>query len=544
MLIWLKRLAYVVLAFSLVGVVLYFNPMTKNVNVETRYGTLLGKHRSGVNVFLGVPFSQAPLGELRWKAPQPLEAWEGKRKAFRKSKACLQGAEPNPAILMGESEDCLYLNIWVPEGEGPFPVMFWFHGGGFMLGSASEPGYDGAKLARHEKVAVVSSNYRLGYQGFLRLPLLEGEQVEGNQAFLDQLAAIKWIKNNGKAFNLDTDNITLFGESAGSMSVCMLLASPLSNELFHKVIMQSGSCALNLLHTKNQAEEYGEAFLEKIGCSKNKNPLSCARSRTVDQIYKALDVQKNEMFTKGFSDWSFAPASVMDTAFLPVAPLDLLTNSTKKNIALMIGVTANEGSLFDGMNPHAKPGDDWAAFLDGEKRFPGLGQQLSELYPWDGVVKSGQISSQILSEAVMTCPSQYLADIWSVNNPTYFYYFNQEVTAPIFELMALEWSENAGELGVAHSTEIPYIFRVNGVLGFVWKAHQKKLRDKMSKAWVNFAKTGNPNGSEEIWWPAYDVQNRNYVELNAVDYPDASAIKNNLRREYCDFWYQHPLKLH
>ncbi len=540
--VWIVRLAYLVVALVLVGVGLYFYPMAKTTSVDTHYGTLLGKQRSGINIFLGVPFAKAPLGELRWEAPAALEAWEGKRKAFRKSKACIQGAEPNPAILMGESEDCLYLNVWVPEGDGPFPVMLWFHGGGFMLGSASEPGYDGARLARTENVAIVSSNYRLGYQGFLRLPSSEGKQIEGNQAFLDQLAALKWIKENGKAFNLDTENITLFGESAGSMSVCMLLASPLTNGLFQKAIMQSGTCALNLLHSKTEAEAYGESFLEKVACDNNASPLSCARSRTVNEIYKGLNVQKNEMFTKAFSDWSFAPASVTDTAFLPVAPMDLIQSSSKENVALMIGVTANEGSLFDGMNPHAKQGDDWAVFL--EERYPESGEALAELYPWDGLVKSGQVSSQILSDAVMNCPAKQLADMWSATHPTYFYYFNEEVSAPLFDLMSFQWSENAGDLGVAHSTEIPYIFRVNGVLGFVWKDHQKKLRDKMGKAWANFAKTGNPNGNEEIWWPAYDAQNRQYVEFNGVDYPEASAIKSNLRADFCDFWYEHPIKLH
>lgn len=533
--IWFSRIVYFFVAFALILGALQLFPIAKKISVETQYGTLLGKQRSGVDTFLGVPFAQPPINELRWKAPQKLTAWQGQKKAYKKSPACLQGAEPNPAVLTGESEDCLYLNIWVPKGEGPFPVMLWFHGGGFLLGSGSEPSYDGKTLAKQQQVAVVTANYRLGYQGYLRFPEIDGEQVEGNQAYLDQLAALSWIKENANTFKFDANNITVFGESAGSMSVCTLLASPLSNDLISKAILQSGSCALKPTFTREEAEKYGKTFLEKIGCKNETSPLACARAKTHEQIMQALDVQKNEMFTKGFHEWSFTPAAVIGTAFLPDKPLTLLQNSTKANdVALMIGVTANEGSLFDGMNSHAKIGEDWGAFLDG--RFPNLGKELAALYPWDGSVNSGEVSAQILTDGVMTCPSITIADLWSKQRPVYFYYFNQQVTAPVFDLMSLSWTEGAAELGVAHSTEIPYIFGVNGVLGFVWKADQKVTRTYMQNAWGNFAKTGNPNTKENSIWLPYQEQTGSYIEFNA-----GQIAKEKLRSEYCVFWKNHAM---
>jgi para-nitrobenzyl esterase len=533
--IWFTRIVYFFVSFALILAALQIFPIAKTISVSTQYGKLLGKQRSGVNAFLGVPFAKPPISALRWKSPQTIDEWSGDLKAFKKSAACLQGAAPNPALLTGESEDCLYLNIWVPKGEGPFPVMVWFHGGGFLLGSGSEGGYDGAKLAKKQQVAVVTANYRLGYQGYLRFPESQGEQVEGNQGYLDQIAAIQWVKDNAASFGIDTDNITIFGESAGSMSVCMLLASPLTNGLINKAIMQSGSCALKPTLDRAQAEKYGLAFLEKIGCKDSESPLSCARSAKHEAIYNALKIQPNEMFQKGFKEWSFTPSAITGTAFLPDNPLTLLEKTNKdQNLALMLGVTSKEGSLFDGMNTHAKPGDDWEKFLDG--RLPGLGQQLAKIYPWDETINSGEVTAQLLTDGVMTCPSIILADLWSLNRPVYFYQFNQKVTAPIFELMSLFWAEGAAELGVAHSTEIPYIFGVNGVLGFVLSDEQKTTRKLMQSAWTNFAKTGNPNNKMNNTWQSYNTESRKYLEFNA-----GQELKENLRREYCEFWEDHPM---
>lgn len=534
--IWFSRIVYFFVALALVLGALQVFPIAKKISAETQYGTLIGKQRSGVNIFLGVPFAKAPLKELRWKAPQKIDAWQGERKATKKSPACSQGAKPNPAALTGESEDCLYLNIWVPKGEGPFPVMVWYHGGGFLLGSGSEGGYDGKVLAKQQNVAVVTANYRLGYQGYLRFPEMEGEQVEGNQAYLDQIAALTWIKENAASFNIDASNITIFGESAGSMSVCMLLASPVTNGLIDKAIMQSGSCALQPAFTRDQAEQYGKKFLEKIGCKNSETPLTCARAKTHEQIMQALDVQPNEMFTKEFKEWSFNPAAVIGTAFLPDKPLTLLQQSSKKSdLALMIGVTANEGTLFDGMNSHAKAGDDWEAFLNG--RFPNLGKDIAKLYPWNARVNSGEVSAQILTDSVMTCPSLTIADLWSKQRPVYFYQFNQEVTAPIFNLMSLSWSEGAAELGIAHSTEIPYIFGVNGVLGFVLSDEQKNTQKIMQTAWASFAKTGNPNSGSKRSWLNYQEENGNYLEFNEGQ----QLAKEKLRNDYCAFWKEHAI---
>lgn len=539
MLIWFKRIAMLGLALVVVYILLAFFPLANIVKIETPSGVLLGKQKHGVEAFLAVPFAQAPIGDLRWQAPQPLEKWQGERKAFRKGPACLQGASPNPALLLGESEDCLYLNIWKPEGEGPFPVMVWFHGGAFLLGSGSEGSYEGAKLAKVQQVIVVTTNYRLSYLGFLRFPEFvgedKGETISGNQGYLDQIAALQWLKDNIQSFSGDSENITIFGESAGSISVCMLLASPLSNGLIHKAIMQSGSCELQSTQKPDEAESYGQEFLQRIGCAQHEKPLSCARQKSHDEIYKALGIKANEIFKGGFEQWSFNPRVVKATDFMPDEPLLLLEKNEKsEQVALMIGVTAHEGSLFDGMNPHAKPGEDWAAFL--ETRFPEKGKLIAQVYPWDQKIVSGEVSAQILTDSVMTCPALKIADIWSTTRPVYLYYFNQKVTAPLFELMSLAWTDNAAELGTAHSTEIPYIFGMNGVLGFVLSAEQKHTQKLMQHYWANFARNAQPNAEGLFEWLPYTHNEKSFLEFK-----DGAHQGSDLRKAYCEFWQQNPI---
>ncbi len=535
--IWIRRVVYFVLAFGLVLGALQIFPLGERISVETQYGTLLGKRYEGVNTFLGVPFAQAPVGEYRWRSPQTPKSWMGEKKAYNKGPACMQGAEPNPAILTGESEDCLYLNIWVPEGEGPFPVLVWYHGGGFILGSGSEKSYDGETLARTQKVAVITTNYRLGYHGHLSLPPLvnelgEPESLSGNQGELDQVAALQWIKENGEAFNIDTSRVAIFGESAGSISVCQLLASPLTDGLIYAGIMQSGACSLKPTQSIVESQLYGLSFLEKIGCKDSDQPLVCARGKSHAEIYDALGIEPNEMFKRGFNEWAFQPSIVVGSEYMPKPPIEQLAQSSKaSDVALILGVNADEGSLFDGMNTHAKPGDDWVAFLD--TRFPGLGKELAELYPWDESVNSGEVTAELLTDAVMLCPTKEVADIWSESRPTYLYYFNQEVMAPIFELIALQWNEGAADLGVAHALEIPYVFGVEGVMGFLYNEDQYHTQEHMQEYWANLAKVGNPNrGKMEQTWPIYFKGEKEYY----IEFNDGPALGVNLRNNYCEFW--------
>ncbi|WP_032986273.1 carboxylesterase/lipase family protein, partial [Cronobacter malonaticus] len=215
--------------------------------VTTTHGDVRGLTENDIAVWRGIPYAAPPVGERRWRAPQPLTAWQGVRDATAFSAASWQNAGFCRELAGGDpgafSEDCLYLNVWAPATrETPLPVMVWLHGGGFTLGAGSLPPYDGQALARRG-VVLVTINYRLGHLGFFAHPALEGEDPAGpvyNFALLDQIAALRWVQDNIAAFGGDRDNVTLFGESAGARSVLSLMASPLAKGLFHKAIVQSG----------------------------------------------------------------------------------------------------------------------------------------------------------------------------------------------------------------------------------------------------------------------------------------------------------------
>ena len=270
-------------------------PPGTNIEVETEYGTLIGKEDEGLKKFLGIPYAQLPRGKLRWQAPQPHPGWRGAREAFYQAQACVQGGSPTGAL--GSQEDCLYLNVWAPSTKGPHPVMLWVHGGGFMIGSSNEMQYDRAYLAKNQNVVVVSMNYRLSFLGFLSLPQFENtppHKVNGNQGLLDQLEALHWVKNNISGFGGNPDNVTLFGESAGSISTCVLLASPLSDGLINKAIMQSGSCDTFPVASKQKAEQAGLKFLSDINCIDEADPLLCARNMPL--ILAPSTHQRSPMF--------------------------------------------------------------------------------------------------------------------------------------------------------------------------------------------------------------------------------------------------------
>lgn len=240
------------------------NPSTPLV--KTRQGTLSGITEQGIHLWRGIPFAAPPVGELRWRAPQPPARWQGVRQADTFSAASWQDIEYCRELGGGDpgrfSEDCLYLNVWAPAGRTqPLPVMVWLHGGGFTIGAGSLPPYDGKALAARD-VVVVTVNYRLGHLGFFAHPALEGEDGERvyNFALLDQIAALQWVQDNIHAFGGDATNVTLFGESAGARSVLSLMVSPKSRGLFHKAIIQSGYTLPDL--PREKALEKGRLLAE------------------------------------------------------------------------------------------------------------------------------------------------------------------------------------------------------------------------------------------------------------------------------------------
>ncbi len=506
-------------------------PPGDNVEVETIYGTLVGKDHEGTKKFFGIPYAKPPVDNLRWEPPQPPDSWLGKRNAFVQPKACVQGATPTGAF--GSQEDCLYLDVWAPSTEGPHPVMLWIHGGAFQIGSANEMEYDGAILALEQDVIVITINYRLSYLGFLAFPQMPGSAshtIAGNQGILDQIAALEWVQDNIGAFGGDPDNVTIFGVSAGSISGCYLLASPLIDDLFHQVIMESGACNYYQTHTTEDAEAQGLDLLEATGCAAEADPIQCARDLSPKQIQAALGPLLNIFSVMGGEDFFSLPWPAIDGNLLPESPESLLENSIK-DVSLLVGVTKDEGSLLTLTWEHPTDKADYVPYLD--EHLGGFGEEASAFYPFEDFSPIGEAASQIGTDWFYICPSRAIADIWSETHPVYFYQFTQAVTAPIMEFLTLLFlTPHAADLGTFHASMDPYVFGYDSVLGQAATPDQQSMRADIMSYWGNFARTGNPNGTGLNTWPPYTAEQPDYLVLEADPQP-ATA----LRQEYCDYMW-------
>src|SRR6202140_4332230 len=323
--------------------------------VSTRYGRLEGEEQDGLLVFKGVPFAAAPAGSRRWLAPEKPAAWTGVRDARRFGAVAPQNAVTNQALAamkieQAHSEDCLNLNLWTPGLDGERrPVMVWIHGGGFTIGAGSQEIYDGSVLARRGDVVVVTINYRLGPLGFLRLCDITNGRIpsSGNEGLLDQVAALEWVRDNIAEFGGDPGNVTIFGESAGGMSVGALLAMPSARGLFHKAIPQSGAC-----HTGApiaRANRVAERVLSKLKAS----PTNADAIRALTPA----DLLTGTLLPDGKTpdpELGMAYQPVIDGAHLPQAAIELVANGSAPNVAVMVGSTLEEWKLFAMMDPNLR----------------------------------------------------------------------------------------------------------------------------------------------------------------------------------------------
>ncbi len=493
-------------------------PITERVTTSQGLlvGTPVDTSMPRIYTFLGVPYALPPVGALRWQAPQAPLSWIGERAARSNSPACIQGTSPTGSFF--DSEDCLYLNIYAPSTPGPHPVMVWLHGGALLIGAGNEPQYDGSVLARERDVVVVTVNYRLGFTGFLALSQLSGASGaggrSGNQGFYDQLAALRWVKQEIASFGGDPANVTLFGESAGAISSCLLLASPLSNGLFKRVILQSGNCEKMLaVVSQSQAETDGAAFLSRIGCNAAADPLQCARSKTTQEILAALGVQANELFKKPPEQWSYNPKIVIDGQLLPQSPMTLLAAGANAGVEVMLGTNKDEGSLFAELRDHAADAAGYLAELQAAYS-PADAATLFSLYPHASFSSTGAAMAEISGDAAMHCPARALADVLSdAGHPVYFYHFVQPVMGLTYWIMTLQRGANTSDLGVFHSAEIPYAFGVSGVLGDLDTPERQLTASYMTRYWSGFARSGNPNAAGLPSWPRYTRASPGYLEL-------------------------------
>jgi para-nitrobenzyl esterase len=472
----------------------------------TSYGKLQGKQENGVNVWRGIPFAAPPVGELRFRAPQPPETWDGIRNASEFGPVSHQPADSRGTRFGGiaprHSEDCLYLNVWSPAvRDETLPVMVWIHGGTFVTGAGSQPQFDGTSFAERGNVVLVSINYRLGPFGFMHLSSL-GVGFASNQGLLDQIAALEWIKHNIAAFGGDPERVTVFGESAGSMSIAALLAMPAAKGLFAGAIMQSG--ASQTMPTK-QGEDIALALLNELDISPDKD-TSLLHTCSAEQIIEAATRMTTKL-TGGSIGMLFQP--VIDGDTLPVEPAQAVAEGSARGIPLLIGTNRDEGNLFF---RGEIPGADFEQSLRALEQMMGTGSLVevaSHYSPtWEG-------QAGILTDLYFWGTSISLAESQLAYAPVWMYRFDG--TIPGHPLLSK----------AVHGAEIVYAFNNLSHLtyyGAEINPETTKLAEAMHEAWIAFAHHGKPD-IPEMLWPEYNLEERaTFIfdeELRIVQDPDS-----------------------
>jgi para-nitrobenzyl esterase len=501
-----------------------------NPAVSVSSGKLRGSlNADGVAVFKNIPFAEPPVGELRWKEPVPAKAWTGVRDATAFGPMCNQNDNPQ----LPHSEDCLQLNIWTPKWPmtSRVPVMVWFHGGGNTAGSGVEPLFDGEPLARHG-VVVVTANYRLGIFGFFSHPELTKEsphRASGNYGLTDQIQALRWVQQNIARFGGNPAKVTMFGESAGAADVNALIASPLTKELFVRVIAESGPISAET--PLADAEKRNVDWAATLGIG---DRPSLARLRAIAD---------REMMAKlpgaGGRGGRGAPTAppravpmmgiVVDGWVLPEAPTKTYTSGRQQKVGLMIGNNSQEMQGGRGASTVA----DLRPLIS--QRFGPLADRALAAYGLDGGSEpqpdpeTGNVLTQWTTDSAFRCGTvQELVWHTSAGNAGYEYQFSRTV-------------HGQEARGAAHASEIPFVF---GTLP-VWQKRNhyddsdEKYAAMMQQYWINFAKTGDPNGENLVKWPKFDPSARAYL-----DFTDAGpVVKEGLRRPVCDLFIENEKRL-
>jgi para-nitrobenzyl esterase len=473
------------------------------VRVETALGRLEGVQLDGHQAFLGIPFAKPPTGARRFCAPEPAAPWAGVRAANVFGNSAIQGTHPVPGMAASgpRDEDCLYLNVYTPAADSAKrPVMVWIHGGGFTLGSGSDALYNGAALARRGDTVVVTIHYRLGAFGYLYLGGHGGDAwgATANAGQLDQIAALRWVRANIAAFGGDPTNVTIFGESAGSMAAATLLAMPAARGLFRRAILQSG--AANRVGDAETGAKLAARMLEKLGIAEK--DAGKIREAPAEAILKA----QLSMAAAGMG-LPFAPIVAGNT--LPVQPLAAVTGGAAREIEIIIGSNRDEMKLFNAGVARA-PLDDAA-----------LIERVRKLLPKRAATRAGDLVSAyrqsreaqqlpatnldlldaIQGDEMFRIPSIRLAEAQRLHQAhTHMYLFVYESPA------------RRGALGACHALEIPFVF---GTLDAPTQDRfagtgpdVERLSANMMDAWLAFARRGDPSHAAIGAWPAYDVQQR------------------------------------
>jgi len=479
---------------------------SKPVLVKTEAGWVQGIEENALTVFRGIPFAAPPVGNLRWCPPQPVEKWDG----------VLQATQFAPDPFQGDgsghvSEDCLYLNIWSPAKtqDEKLPVLVWIYGGGFSFGSTSTPVHNGEHLAQ-KGVVLVSINYRVGPLGFLAHPELSAESpahVSGNYGLLDQIEGLRWVQHNIEAFGGDPEKVTIFGESAGGISVSMLCASPEAKGLFRGAISQSGGSfgptrsttyPGENMKTLVQAEAAGVAYAEKAGAT------------SINELRKIPP----EKLPAGWGSGAAWP--IVDGRVIPDDQHVLYETGKFNDVAILVGYNSDEGLSFS----REKTPQEYIA--NTRERYGPFADRLLEVYP-AGSSTVPKSARDLMRDAAFGWHTWRWARLQSErgNSPVYFYYFDQHAEHPS--------NSPEADHGTPHGVDVPYVFQTLNFDDPNVSSEDRHISDALSTYWTNFAKFGNPNGEGLPEWPEFSKQHQNVMQFHNTAFlatvPSAQALE-------------------
>ncbi len=479
-----------------------------NPVVETTSGKLAGRVHDGVARFLGIPYARAPVGDRRFRPPEPPETWTGVREAHAFGGSAPQvefdvGALPG-ASVGPQSEDCLYLNAWTPASDdGRRPVLIWIHGGGFTVGSGSQGRYDPTGLVARGNVVVVTINYRLGALGFLHVG------APANLGLLDQIEALAWVRDNAAALGGDPENVTIFGESSGGRSVAALLGTPAARGLFQRAIAQSG--AASHFHDEASARAVADEFLREIGIARGS--MQALREVPIATLLEAQGrVVARRVGTPGWLP--FQP--VIDGIVLQEPPLDAIRTGLSRDVPLLVGSNRDEWKLFAAMDPRLRRLDEAGLLARMTERVPDRDPEraraLIEGYRRSGESRVGttplDLFCAIETDRVYRIPALQLADAQRKAGADVHTYHFTRPAAP------LDFS-----LGACHAAELPFVFgnvRSDAGRAFAGSGPDVELLEaRMVDAWARFAHTGAPSARALPEWLAYTTERRETMILGA-----------------------------